>query len=50
MTIFSWFDTGEVDEFARVIAGELVKRVPPGALDASDERAAKRNIAGGGMS
>jgi hypothetical protein len=42
VAIFSWFDTGEVDEFARVIAGELVKRAPPGALDAGDERAAKR--------
>jgi len=42
MTIFDWFDTGEVDEFAREIAGELVKRVPPGALEASDEKAAKR--------
>lgn len=42
MAILGWFDTAEVDEFARLIAGDLVKRVPPGTLEASDEKAAKR--------
>ena len=40
--IFSWFDTGEIDEFALSIAAELVKRVAPAALEARDEKAAKR--------
>ena len=39
---FSWFDTGEIDEFARSIAAELVKRVAPASLEARDEKAAKR--------
>jgi hypothetical protein len=42
MAFFGWFDTGEVDEFARSIAAELVKRVPPTSLEARDEKAAKR--------
>ena len=39
---FQWFDTVEIDEFARSIAADLVKRAPPGALDARDEKTAKR--------
>jgi hypothetical protein len=42
MALFSWFDTGEVDDFARSIAGELVKRAPPASLEGADEKAAKR--------
>lgn len=42
MAIFHWFDTKEVDEFARVIAAELVKRVPPSALDSHTRKAADR--------
>jgi hypothetical protein len=42
MAFFSWFDTKEIDEFASSIAAELVKRVPPGALQEQDEKAAKR--------
>jgi hypothetical protein len=42
MSLFGWFDTKEVDEFARSIAGELVKRVPPSALQERDDAAARR--------
>jgi len=42
MAIFQWFDTEKIDEFVRSIAVELVKRVPPAALDARDEKTAKR--------
>jgi hypothetical protein len=42
MAFFGWFETGEVDDFARSIAVELVKRVPPTSLEARDEKAAKR--------
>ena len=42
MALFSWFDTGEIDDFARSIAAELVKRVPPASLEDRDEKAAKR--------
>jgi hypothetical protein len=42
MNMFGWFDTKEVDEFARSIAGELVKRVPPSALQERDDAAARR--------
>lgn len=42
MAIFRWFDTQEIDEFARSIATELLKRAPPASLDAPDEKTAKR--------
>ena len=42
IAIFQWLDTEEIDGFARSIAAELVKRVPPAALDVHDEKAAKR--------
>lgn len=42
MAIFQWFDTDEIDEFVRSIAAELVKRTPPAALDARDEKMPKR--------
>lgn len=42
MAILEWFNTAEVEEFARVIAADLVKRVPPSALDAHTRRAAER--------
>jgi hypothetical protein len=42
MAILSWFDTREIDEFARSIAAELVKRVAPASLETRDEKAAKR--------
>jgi hypothetical protein len=40
--ILQWFDTGEVDELARSIATELVKRVPPSSLDSHTKNAADR--------
>ena len=40
--MLSWFDTKEIDEFARSIAADLVKRVPPGKLEGHDEKTAKR--------
>ena len=42
MGMFQWFDTEAVDELARAIAGELVKRVPPSALDSHTKKAADR--------
>src|SRR5258708_6738430 len=42
MAILQWFDTEEIDEFARSIAAELVKRAPPAGLDAHDEKTSKR--------
>src|SRR5437879_6850043 len=42
MAIFQWFDTEEIDEFARSIAAELVRRAPPAGLDARDEKTSKR--------
>ncbi len=42
MAILQWFDTEEIDEFARSIAAELVKRAPPAGLDAHDEKKSKR--------
>lgn len=42
MAIFKWFDTTEVDELARSIIAELIKRVPPSALDSHDRKAASR--------
>jgi hypothetical protein len=37
-----WFRTREVDELAAAIAAELVKRVPPGALESRTRKAAER--------
>jgi hypothetical protein len=42
MGIFRWFDTREIDEFAQLIAAELVKRVPPATLDSHTKKAAER--------
>src|SRR5437879_13181792 len=42
MAIFQWFDTEEIDEFARSIAAELVRRAPPAGLAARDEKTSKR--------
>lgn len=42
MGLLKWFDTGEVDELARAIAAELVKRVPPASLDSHAKKAADR--------
>lgn len=42
MGIIQWFDTAEIDELARSIAAELVKRVPPSALDSHTKKAADR--------
>ena len=42
MAILQWFNTKDVDEFARAIAAELVKRVPPSALDTHTRKAAER--------
>src|SRR5258708_21558522 len=40
--ILQCVDTEEIDEFARSIAAELVKRAPPAGLDAHDEKTSKR--------
>lgn len=42
MGILQWFDTAEVDELARTIAAELVKRVPPSSLESHTKKAAER--------
>src|SRR4030065_272662 len=42
MGILEWFGTREVDELAAAIAAELVKRVPPGALESRTRKAAER--------
>lgn len=42
MGLFDWFRTQEVDELAAAIAAELVKRVPPGALESRTRKAAER--------
>lgn len=42
MGILGWFDTTEIDELARSIAAELVKRVPPATLDSHTKKAAER--------
>jgi len=41
MGMRNWFDTKDMDEFARSIAAELIKRVPPSSLDSG-----KKNTAG----
>jgi hypothetical protein len=42
MGILDWFSTREVDALAAAIAAELVKRVPPGALESRTRKAAER--------
>ena len=42
MGILDWFKTQEVDELAAAIATELVKRVPPAALESRTRKAAER--------
>ena len=42
MGIFDWFSTREVDGLAAAIAAELVKRVPPAALESRTRKAAER--------
>jgi hypothetical protein len=42
MLILEWFGTREVDELAAAIAAELVKRVPPAALETGTRKAAER--------
>lgn len=42
MGIFQWFDTAEVDELARAVVEELVRRVPPASLDSPTRKAADR--------
>lgn len=42
MGILDWFKTQEVDELAAAIAAELVKRVPPAALESRTRKAAER--------
>ena len=38
MKLLDWFDTKAIDEFARSIAAELTKRVPPSSLDSGKKR------------
>lgn len=42
MGILDWFKTQEVDELAAAIAAELVKRVPPAALESRTRKTAER--------
>ena len=42
MGILDWFKTQEVDELAAAIAAELVRRVPPAALESRTRKAAER--------
>ena len=42
MGILQWFDTAEIDELARSIAADLVKRVPPSSLVSHTKQAADR--------
>jgi len=42
MGMREWFSTQEVDELAAAIAAELVKRVPPSALEIRTKKAAER--------
>ena len=41
MPLLNWFNTSEVDEFAKRIADDLIKRVPAAGARASDTRAQK---------
>lgn len=40
MKVFQWFDTEEIDGLARWMIAELVRRVPPSALDSHEKKAA----------
>ncbi len=42
MSIFGWFDTREIDELAKEVAAELIKRVPPASLDSHTKKSADR--------
>jgi hypothetical protein len=42
MKLLQWFDTGEVDQLVHAIVTELVKRIPPSALDSHDRKTAVR--------
>jgi hypothetical protein len=37
-----WFDTAEVDSFARAVIEELLRRMPPGEISASDRKSDQR--------
>ena len=39
MGIREWFDTTDIDEFARSIAAQLIERVPPSSLTALTKKA-----------
>ena len=38
MSIFEWFETGEIDKFARSIAAQLIERAPPSSLTAMTKK------------
>ena len=40
MKLTEWFNTREIDDFARSIADEIIKRVPPGSLNPLTKKAA----------
>ena len=40
MKLTEWFNTREIDDFARSIADEIIKRVPPGSLSPLTKKAA----------
>ena len=40
--MLNWFNTREVDEFAKTIAADLIKRVPATAVDPSDTKVQKK--------
>lgn len=42
MPMLNWFNTREVDEFAKTLAADLVKRVPATAVDPSDTKIQKK--------
>jgi len=37
-----WFDTSEVDAFARWVVNEVVQRMPPGSLGPADQKLTDR--------
>jgi hypothetical protein len=37
-----WFDTSEVDEFAKWVVSEVVQRMPPDSLGTADKKLADR--------
>ena len=42
--MLKWFSTREVDEFAKTLAAELAKRIPPAGVDPSDKKALKKLV------